>query len=466
MSSYEEFIASKRRKLQPMGFKPKGELNANLFDWQATVVDWAVRRGRAALFEECGLGKTLQQLAWAEHVVRHTNKPVILHCPVGVRHQTKREAEKFGIGVDVKIANEQSDIVNGINLVNYEKLHHFDTSVFSGVVLDESSILKNYVGKTKRRLIESYARTPYRLACTATPAPNDHMELGTHAEFLGICEREDMLSKYFVHDGSDTAKWRLRGHAVKHFWEWVATWAVCIGKPSDIGGSDEGFELPDLNINRHVVTVDHDKPVGDLLFNVAGLSATTIHEEKRLTCEYRCRKVAELVKDDRTVVIWCDTNYEADELKQVVGDCIEVRGSHSESHKEEFLQAFSDGGAKRLITKPSVAGFGMNWQHCSHQVFAGLSYSFESYYQAVRRCWRFGQTRPVDVDIVLADSESALQSAVANKESDHRLMQTEMAHAMRSATMREIGIDSGKIVYSAGIDAELPAFIGESHACN
>lgn len=465
VSDYEQFIASKRRKLQPMGFAPS-RLNPNLFDWQATIVDWAVRRGRAALFEECGLGKTLQQLSWAEQVVRHTNKPVILHCPVGVRHQTKREAEKFGIECDVVIANDQSDVVSGINLVNYEKLHHFDTSVFAGVVLDESSILKNYTGKTKRQLIESYARTPYRLACTATPAPNDHMELGTHAEFLGVCEREDMLSKYFVHDGGDTSKWRLRGHAQKHFWEWVASWAVCIGKPSDIGGSDDGFSLPPLNIERHVVSVDHEQPVGDLLFNIAGLSATTIHEEKRLTCEARCRKVADLVnQSEEFVVIWCDTNYEADELLRLVDGCIEVRGSHSESQKEEWLTRFSNGESKRLITKPSVAGFGMNWQHCSHQVFAGLSYSFESYYQAVRRCWRFGQKRPVSVDIVLADSESALQSAVANKESDHKLMQTEMAKAMRSATMREIGLDKGKAVYVTGMDAAIPSFLKGSTQC-
>ena len=460
MSDYEAFIASKRKKLQPMGFKPIGELNPSLFDWQATVVDWAIRRGRAALFEECGLGKTLQQLAWAEQVVRHTNKPVILHCPVGVRHQTKREAEKFGIGVDVVIANDATEVISGINLVNYEKIHHFDTSVFAGVVLDESSILKNYVGKMKRLLIESYARTPFRLACTATPAPNDHMELGTHAEFIGVCEREDMLSKWFVHDGSDTSKWRLRGHAVKHFWEWVASWAVCISKPSDIGGSDDGFALPELMIERHVVEVDHAKPVGDLLFNVAGLSATTIHEEKRLTCEARCRKVAQIVNaTDQFVVIWCDTNYEADELLKQIEGCIEVRGSHSESQKEQWLSAFSGGESKRLITKPSVAGFGMNWQHCNHQVFAGLSYSFESYYQAVRRCWRFGQQRPVKVDIVLADSESALQSAVASKESDHRLMQTEMSKAMRSATMREIGLDRGKTAYSVGIEMQVPSFM-------
>ena len=442
---YESFIKTKRKKLQLTGFKPKGELNANLFDWQSVVVDWAIRRGRSALFEECGLGKTIQQLAWAEQVVKHTNKPVMLHCPVGVRQQTAREAEKFGIDADVVVANDATDVVTGINLVNYEKLQHFDCSVFAGVVLDESSILKNAMGKTKKLLVESYRHTPYKLACTATPSPNDHIELGSHAEFLGICEREDMLSKYFVHDGSDTSKWRLRGHAVKHFWDWVATWAVCLSAPSDIKGSDDGFVLPALNVERHNVAVDQSSKVDGLLFNTAGLSATTIHEEKRLTCQSRCDKVAELVNhEDSFVVVWCDTNYEADALLERVSDCIEIRGNHTESQKEQKLNAFANGECQRLITKPSVAGFGMNWQHCNHQVFAGLSYSFEAYYQAVRRCWRFGQQRPVKVDIVIAESESALQSAVASKESDHRLMQTEMAEAMRSATHREVGIDKGK----------------------
>jgi len=461
-SDYQDFIADKRKKLQPTGFEPIGKLNSNLFDWQATVVDWALRRGRAALFEECGLGKTLQQLAWAEQVVRKTNKPVMLHCPVGVRQQTMREAEKFSIGCEVKICNEASEVINGINLVNYEKIHHFDTSVFAGVVLDESSILKNALGKTKRLLVESYQQTPYRLACTATPSPNDHIELGSHAEFLGVCEREDMLSKYFVHDGSDTSKWRLRGHAVKHFWEWVASWAVCLSKPSDIAGSDDGFDLPKLNVERHMVSVDQTSPVEGLLFNVSGISATTIHEEKRLTCNARCDKVAELVtgKTD-PVVIWCDTNYESDALMERMPEAIEIRGTHSEKAKETMLSAFADSEAKTLITKPSVAGFGMNWQHCNHQVFAGLSYSFEAYYQAVRRCWRFGQKRPVTVDIVLAESESALQSAVANKESDHRLMQAEMANAMKSATMKEIGLDKGKAVYEVGESINLPSFLGE-----
>ena len=461
MGTYLDFIDGKRKSLQPCGFDPVGDLNNHLFDCQAVILEWSLKRGRAALFEECGLGKTLQQLSWAEQVVKKTNKPVVLHCPVGVRQQTKSESKKFGIDVEVRIANEQSDVVTGINLVNYEKLHHFDPSTFAGVVLDESSILKNAFGKIKRQLVDGYSKTPYRLACTATPSPNDHIELGTHAEFLGVCEREDMLSKYFVHDGSDTSKWRLRGHAKKHFWEWVASWSVCISKPSDIGGDDKGYELPELYIQRHTVEAKEDKHPDGFLFNTSGISATTVHEEKRLTCEARCDRVANLVNEwDEPVIVWCDTNYEADMLLEKLNDCSEIRGSHKESYKEQLLHEFSTGKVTKLITKPSVAGFGMNWQHCRRQVFAGLSYSFESYYQAVRRCWRFGQKQDVYVDIVLANTEASLHSAVASKEADHRLMRSEMAEAMRVTSRKNIGIDKGKVRYAPKINADIPSFIG------
>lgn len=457
--SYADFIAGKRRKLQPMGFKPS-KLNSNLFDWQATIVDWAVRRGRAALFEECGLGKTLQQLAWAEQVVRHTNRPVILHCPVGVRQQTKREAEKFGIDCQVEVVNEASEVVVGINLVNYEKLHHFDLSVFAGVVLDESSVLKNYVGKTKRLLVESYAKTPYRLACTATPSPNDQKELGNHAEFLGIMPSNEMLSRWFINDTMKAGGYRLKKHGQDDYWRWVASWAVCIAKPSDIGGSDDGYDLPELRVNRHIVEVEQDKAPDGLLFNISGLSATTIHEEKRLTCEARSQKVAELLSDsDRTAVIWCDTDYEADALLEKIPDASEIRGSHPEKRKEELLTAFASGEAKRLITKPTVAGFGLNWQHCDHAIFAGLSYSFEQYYQAVRRCWRFGQKNAVDVEIILADSESAIESAIASKEADHKLMQSGMSKAMQSATLAELGIELEREDYTPTKAMELPKWL-------
>jgi superfamily II DNA or RNA helicase len=460
VGTYSEFINSKRKPLQLCGFDPVGDLNKHLFDWQAVIVEWSLKRGRAALFEECGLGKTLQQLSWAEQVVKKTNKPVVLHCPVGVRQQTKSESEKFGIGVDVRIANEQSDIVIGINLVNYEKLHHFDPSTFAGVVLDESSILKNYTGKIKRQLVESYAKTRYRLACTATPSPNDRMELGNHSDFLGIMPSNEMLSRWFINDTMKAGGYRLKKHGEKDFWRWVSSWAVCVGKPSDIGGADNGFVLPELHINRHVVTADKHVAPNGMLFNTSGLSATNIHEEKRLTCESRTRKAAEIVNDEDSIfIVWCDTNYEADSLLQKLPNSVEIRGTDSEKKKEQVFLDFAAGKIKTLITKPSVAGFGMNWQHCNRQIFAGLSYSFESYYQAVRRCWRFGQDKPVTVDIILSDSESAIESAIATKESDHFLMQSGMADAMRQANLKDFGGDLSLVKHSESVEIELPNFL-------
>jgi superfamily II DNA or RNA helicase len=460
VSDYRDFIAAKRRKLQPMGFDvAESQLNPSLFDWQKKVVSWALRRGRAALFEECGLGKTLQQLVWAEHVAKRTGKPVILLCPVGVRQQTKREAEKFAIDCTVEVVNHADDVVAGINLVNYEKLHLFDCSVFGGVVLDESSILKNFTSKTKRQLIAEFSRTPYRLACTATPAPNDQKELGNHAEFLGIMPSNEMLSRWFINDTMKAGGYRLKKHAMKDYWDWVASWAVCLATPADIGGDDSQYVLPDLRIDRHLVTVDpKDAPEG-FLINIAGISATTIHEEKRLTCNARADKAAELANSSESCVIWCDTNYEADALRERVVDCVEVRGSDKESAREERFAAFLSGESKRIITKPEIAGLGLNWQHCNHQVFAGLSYSFEQYYQAVRRCWRFGQQRAVTVDIVLADSDSAIESAIARKEADHQLMQSGMAEAMREATLAELGIEREREIYVPTKAIELPAFL-------
>jgi len=436
MMNYYEYLKIKEQKPIEHGFDVDiGDLNENLFDWQKNVVQWSLKRGRAALFEECGLGKTIQQLEWASHVARKTGLPVMLHCPVGVRQQTLREARKFGINriVPVKVCDDQSEVLPGsICIANYEKLHRFDPHQFGGVVLDESSILKNYSGKIKKQLVDSYKDVRFRLACTATPAPNDHMELGTHSEFLGICERVDMLSKYFIHDSGDTSKWRLKKHGVDNFWQWVSTWAICMACPSDVGGCDEGYNLPQLIVDRHTVEVKEEATVGGLLFNTHGLSATNIHEEKRLTCESRMEKAIELTnRFDGPCIVWCDTNYESDVLRERLPHAVEIRGNDSEKHKEEKLTSFSNGETRIIITKPSISGFGMNWQHCNHQIFAGLSYSFEAYYQAVRRSWRFGQKKPVYVDIVLADSESGIQSAISRKENDFELMRSGMAEAMR-----------------------------------
>ena len=459
--NYQDFIASKSKEVPTSGFHVEtSELNENLFDWQARIVQWALSRGRAALFEECGMGKTIQQLAWAEQVFKKTGQPVVLHCPVGVREQTKLEAEKFGIGCPVKVVNDATEVIDGINLVNYEKIHLFDLSVFSGVVLDESSILKNFAGKTRNAIIKGYWNTPYKLACTATPSPNDHMELGNHAEFLGVMLREDMLSKYFVHDSGDTAKWRLRGHAKSDFWSWVSSWATCCSKPSDVGGSDDGYVLPELSVRRHELESELEQSDG-MLFDIGSVNATTIHESRRKTLDLRCQKAADITNGkDGAVIVWCDTNAESSLLASLIPDSIEVHGTQSEKVKIEAFKKFESGDVRVIITKPKIAGFGMNWQHCNSQVFSGVNYSFELYYQAVRRSWRFGQEKPVSVDIIVADDMNAVSSAVASKEADHRLMQTEMANAIKGN--HELSVAPNlKSRYNPANTVTIPSFIGD-----
>ena len=458
--NYLEFIEKKKKIVNQFGFEyPKNKLNRSLFDWQKEIVVWAIGRGRAAIFAECGLGKTIQQLEWARIVCERTNKPVIIHCPVGVREQTKREADKFKIKAKVAVVNEPDEVIQGINLVNYEKLHKFDSSVFGGVVLDESSILKGETSKTREMLNSAYENTRFRLACTATPAPNDHVELGNHAEFLGICEATDMLNRYFVHDSGDTSKWRLRGHAHRDFWNWVSQWAVCVSKPSDVGGIDDDFILPELVIKRHLVeTEDYDHRKG-FLFNTGGsISATTIHDEKRMTNIHRCEKAKEIADQvDGQILIWCDTNYEADQLIKFIPDAVEVRGN--DKNKEQKLLDFADDKIRVLISKPTIAGFGMNYQNCNTMIFAGLSYSFEQYYQAVRRCWRFGQKKPVDVHIILADTETAIESAISRKQADHELIKSGMADAMLESQRIVFGGDIPKSKYVAENKIKLPNFL-------
>lgn len=465
VTDYEAFIKRKQRRVEAYGFDiGTDKLNPNLFDWQKRAVQWAIKRGRAALFEECGLGKTLQQLEWARLVHQHCGQPVVVHCPVGVRSQTKREAEKFGIDSPVTVADSQDEVINGINLINYEKLHKFDPATFCGVVLDESSILKSFTGTTKQMLCQNYSQTRFRLACTATPAPNDCMELGNHSEFLGVLRGSEMLSRWFINDTMKAGGYRLRGHAAADFWSWVSQWAVCISKPSDIGGEDAGYALPEMIIQRHHVTPEIDNAPSGMLFNTSGISATTMHEEKRLTNQARCQRAAELAKSTSgPVLIWCDTNYEADELRKHLPDAVEVRGDDKD--KESKLLGFADGQFRVLISKPSIAGFGMNYQHCDTQIFAGLSYSFESYYQAVRRSWRFGQKKPVKIHIVIADSDSAIESAVARKESDHAVMQSGMAQAMASGNGAEINGDLRGIKYVPFIPIQVPNFLEREAIC-
>jgi DNA modification methylase len=427
--NYDDFILSKTKANPPCGFEPL-PIIAPLFDWQKSVVRWAVKTGRAALFEECGLGKTLQQLEWARQVSEHTQSPVLILTPLAVAQQTNREAARFGIPVSV--VESQSEVgARGIFITNYEKLEHFDTSKFSGVVLDESSILKAFTGKTRIALTESFARTPYRLCCTATPSPNDYTEFGQHAAFLGVCSPAQMLATFFLNDTFNTGDWRLKRHAEAEFWRWIASWACCVSKPSDIGFKDDGYILPPLKMHTETVDVDESIGAGEELFRHATLSATTMHKEMRMTSEARAKRVASLVasKPKEQWLVWCNTNDEADHLKTAIPDCVEVRGSDTASAKEKAVVGFLDGTIRVLVSKSSIFGYGLNLQNCAHVAFVGLSYSFEDFYQALRRSYRFGQTREVHAHVVNAKTEGAILQTIERKIEQHRIMQQEMKKA-------------------------------------
>jgi len=442
MRDYDSFIQNKRKVCASSGFDPL-PIIAPLFPWQAEILKWAVRKGRAALFEDCGLGKTIQQLEWASQVFRKTGGSVLILTPLAVAQQTVREAVKFGI--EACIATSQDDIDRaGIWITNYEKLEHFDCSTFAGVVLDESSILKCFTGKTRKMLTSLFGDTPYRLCCTATPSPNDYTELGQHADFLGICSPAQMLATYFINDTFNTGDWRLKKHAEDEFWRWLASWSACISKPSDIGFSDDGYVLPKLNMETVTVEVDESNDTGDDLFRISTLSATTMHREMRITAPDRADAVAEMVNGSKEAwIVWCHTNTEADELASRIPDAVEVRGSDTTAHKHKALADFSSGASRVIITKPSIAGFGLNWQHCRNVAFVGLSYSFEAFYQALRRSYRFGQTEEVNAYIVQAQTEGAILRSIETKIAQHITMQESMKKAAKELTMPDVeSIDS------------------------
>lgn len=405
--------------------------NGKLFDWQRATTEWGLKQGRAAFFEDCGLGKTPQQLAAAHEVAGQTKRPVLILAPLAVSQQTVREGIKFD--VPVNIAERQTDIKKGVNITNYEKLEHFDPSAFSGIFLDESSILKAYMGKTKRMICDMFKDVPYRFAYTATPAPNDLMELLNHAEFLGIMRSCEALSVWFIADQSESGKYKLKGHAEKDFWEWVASWAVCIEKPSDIGYPDDGYILPPLREYDEIIPIDLTNEDTTLGFErEVDMSATGFYKEKARTVKERAAKCAEIVgSQSEQFTVWCDTNQEADELKRIIPDAIEVRGCDTSSAKERAAIDFIDGKYRTLISKPSIFGYGLNFQNCRNCVFCGLNYSFESYYQAVRRFYRFGQALDVNVWRVLGSSEKHILDVIQRKQEQKKKMAASMAEAVR-----------------------------------
>ena len=462
LNGYRDLIARKAVAFQPRGLESVPALSPHLKPHQAHCVEFALRAGSAALFLDTGLGKTLCALDWGRVIVEHTGKPVLMLAPLAVAAQHEREAVKFGI--DAKAIREPDQISGArIYITNYERLDKFDASLFGGVILDESSILKSLHGKTTRALIEAFARTPFKLACTATPAPNDHAELGQHAEFLGVMSQTQMLTRWFIHDSADTGTWRMKGHAVKDFWSWVASWARCVSRPSDLGFSDDGYALPPLEMQRHIVMADrsldsgHEKDGQARLFRIPDTSATAIHREKRMTTDARADLIADVIaaEPDEPWVVWCDTDYEADALADRIAGAVEVRGSMTPDAKESRLTAFSLGDARVIITKPSVAGYGLNWQHCARVAFVGLSFSYENYYQAIRRCWRFGQARPVHVHVACADTEEAIWNVVSRKAGDHDAMKREMSEAMRRAAL----IVHEQAPYAPAKPLQLPTWI-------
>lgn len=435
---YEDFLAGKQHIPPSCGFEvDKPAMNIHMFEWQKDITRWALRKGRAALFEECGNGKTIQQLEFADQVAKREGMPVLIVAPLTVGAQTLREAQKFGYSA--AICRTQDDVTPGINITNYEMLQHFDGRSFAGVVLDESSILKSYTGKMRNQIIEMFKDTPYRLSCTATPSPNDYMELGNQVEFLGIMSRTEMLATYFIHDGSDTGKWRLKGHAEDRFWEWVSTWAVVLTCPGDLGYPNDGYILPSLNMTEHIVEVKSDGEYSLFGCEIAK-TLTERRDARRASLRERCEQAAEIIAQnpDDQWVCWCDLNAESELLAEFIPNSEEVRGSDKPDAKEDALMRFANGALRVLITKPSIAGFGMNWQQCHNMIFVGLSDSYEQMYQAIRRCYRFGQKRPVNVHIVTSAAEGAVKANVERKEQQAAEMKRNMVQYTKEILRKDI----------------------------
>lgn len=418
--NYKDFLSTKQISFNPQGFSvEKQSLNKNAFEFQRDCVLWALKKGKSCFFWDCGLGKSISQIIWAQKVVEYTQKPVIIFAPLAVVNQTVREAEKFG-EFAISVRNQEEISKNAIYVTNYDIAEHFDMSVMGGVVLDESSILKDFTSKTKQLMIDMCKNVPFKLCCTATPSPNDFTEIGNHAEFLGIMSRTEMLSTFFVHDGGNTSSWRLKGHAQNAFFEWVASWACCMKSPADLGYDGSDYILPKLELIEHIVKVDQINDENGQMLLLAK-SVQTLNERRtarRNSIKKRVEVAAEIAnKSNEQCLIWCDLNDESDLLAKMIEDSVEVRGSDTPEHKVESMQNFIDGKVKCFISKASISGWGVNLQNCHKIIFVGLSDSFESYYQAIRRCWRFGQKYPVEVHIIISDAEGAVKSNIEKKQS-------------------------------------------------
>lgn len=423
MDDYQKFLQTKRKAIIQSGFKYTGATNDALFDFQRFILLRAIAAGKYALFADCGLGKTLIQLEWARIVSAHVDGRCLILAPLAVTEQTKEEAIKFQIDV------------SRIDINNYEQIENIDTSIYSAIVLDESGILKNFTGATKKKIIEAFKATPYKLACTATPAPNDPVELGNHAEFLDVMSRNEMLAMYFVHDAGDTGLWRLKGHAVNHFYQFIATWAIMLNKPADIGYHIDGYDLPPLNFFEYKIQTESK---GESLFNDDAVSAIQFNAELRRTKKERLDKAVEIVnkKKDESFIIWIKQNQEGDYLRKMLPEAVEVKGSDPLEQKKRNLIGFGHGEFRILITKAKIAQFGLNYQNCHNQIFASLDFSFEGLYQAMRRSYRFGQTHTVDISIITTDTMQNVIEAIKEKQEAFIMMQGEMSDSV-NATMNK-----------------------------
>ena len=445
--SYNEFLKKKQKVHAKSGFEVDiNDLNPAMFGFQKFIVSRALSHGKYAIFADCGLGKTLMQLEWAYQVAKKTKEPVIVFAPLAVVGQTIQEGEKFGIKITRASCNKEHPHFAPIQIANYEQLENIDCSIFSGVVLDESSILKNFEGATKKLILDIFANTPYKLACTATPSPNDPMEMGNHSEFLDVMSRNEMLAMYFVHDGGETAKWRLKGHAVKLFYRFIGTWAIMLNNPNDIGFEMKGYNLPSLNlIEKQIITPKRDN---GSLFNDAIISATNFNAELRETKTERLQEVVSIVnsRPDENFIIWIKQNEEGEMLKKLLPESIEVKGSDSNEWKEKHLLGFANNEFRILISKTKIASFGMNYQNCRNQIFASLDFSFEGLYQAIRRSYRFGQKNEVNIYLITTDTMSNVKQSIDNKQKQFEIMQEEMSHAinanLNNQTMTTASLDT------------------------
>lgn len=434
-SSYEAFLASKTPRAQSAGFDPV-PLPGHLKDFQRAVVEFCIRQGRCGMYLDTGLGKTRCQLEWAAQSARQSNGRALILTPLAVARQFEAEAHR--LGYEARVIREQADAGAGINICNYDRLEKLDPDAFGAVSLDEASILKAFTGKTTQALTAAFEAHRFKCAATATPAPNDHMELGQQAAFLGIMPAFEMLMRWFINDTSTASqKWRLKGHAEMDFWDWLASWSRMAQSPADLGFDDPCYVLPELKVIPHR-TIGSVKPQDGALF-AADVSATNMHDVKRQTIVARAEAAAAIIAAEPAEpwLIWTDTDYEAKAVKDAIASCVEVKGSMPIDRKEDLIGAFLAGEQKHLLTKPSIAGYGLNAQHCARQLFVGRTFSYELYYQAVRRSWRFGQSRPVHVHLIVAEGEDQIGRVIDRKAEDHARMKAAMADAMRRAMDRE-----------------------------